>query len=361
MTSEQHRRRLTHPRSNAAAPPLFGLSVRVHRFVLIVLAIAGFFGGVVLGQRMFGVWGEFLGAIIGTLVVEAFVWRLIPAICPDCGRRADCVLSGSRPQDFHLQPELENRSAGTVIRYHCRSCGFQLPQPVVTPDQLAAAGMSAIRVARFAQGFFTLIGGTMTIIAAGASAHGLAHRDLSTAGIGAACMAFAIAFTIVARRAVGGFAEAVRQGTQPSDSHSSNTTSPLKPDPTGRTIMNTGQRPEPSCILLEGFVDGIRYRAESLSFGNVELWIELPQHQMQLPPQFFETRTDLLNQNDAQWGGEQIQALFDLGAKDVDVGFHTDHIQVVFPQDQITVTRPLAERAVALMIALRREAVGEAV
>jgi hypothetical protein len=252
MTPEQNRRSMTHPRGHDAdagsvgqdAPPLIGLSVRVHRFVLIVLAIAGFFAGVVLGQRLFGVWGEFLGAIIGTLVVEAFVWRLIPAICPDCGHRADCVLSASSPADFHLQMEFENRSKGTVIRYHCRSCGFQLPQPVVTPEQLAAAGMSAIRVARFAKDFFTFIGGTMTIIAAAASAHGLANLDFSTASGGAAAMAFALAFTFIARRAVGGFAEAIRQGTQPSVSSSSKKPFRLNPVSTGGKIMNAGRRIE---------------------------------------------------------------------------------------------------------------------
>lgn len=187
----------------------FGLGVRVHRFVVIVATMSGFFAGVLLGHQLFGVWGEVLGAFVGVLVSESVSRFLIPAICPDCGQRADCLIS-PREVNWH-----GDRRSANVIRYHCRSCGFRLPQPVTTPAQLAAAGLSAIRAARFAQIGFTLMGCTMATVAAALSAHQVAVGDFRAAGIGAAVTAFALLFTFIARRAVSGFATAIRRGTHP--------------------------------------------------------------------------------------------------------------------------------------------------
>ena len=91
---------------------------------------------------------------------------------------------------------------------------------------------------------------------------------------------------------------------------------------------------------------------------NCRRTIDLPQDRMRLPPLFVETRSGLSDPASAEWGAEQIQALFDLGATDVDVGFHSDRIQVTFPWNRDMMTRELIEQAVTLMSALRRQALG---
>ena len=109
---------------------------------------------------------------------------------------------------------------------------------------------------------------------------------------------------------------------------------------------------EPEFTPLEGVVDGVRYQADSLSYGRVEVWIDLPQDQMRLPPLFFHTRLGPFDPATTEWGAEQLQALFALGADDVDIGFHSDSIQVAFPLERVAMSRELAERAVVLMSAL---------
>lgn len=317
---------------NDGTPPRLGLSVRLHRIALIVASFGGFFGSAYLGVLLFGnFWGVFCAGFGAVLMQELF-HRFVPAICPECGHRADCLLSSR--DDFWPG---EDRS-GTVIRYECRSCDFQLPRRVSTKADLAAAASSAIRVAGFAKGFFTLIGLMIVAIATFVAAQRVAHQDFPSAAIALGVTVFGVGFTIVARHAVTGFADAVRTGTQQ---------------------VTEQERSESKFEPLEGVVEGIPYHADSLSYGNVEVWIDLPQRDMRLPQQFFETRSGPFDPSQAEWGSEQIQALFDLGAADVDVGFHTDHIQVVFPQDRVTVTRELAERAVSLMLELRRQALRE--
>jgi predicted RNA-binding Zn-ribbon protein involved in translation (DUF1610 family) len=141
--------------------------------------------------------------------MEELFHRLVPAICPECGHRAACLLS-SREYFW----EGEHRSA-TVIRYECRSCGFQLPRRVPTRADVAAAASSAIRVAGFAKGFFTLTGLTMAAIASFLAAQRLAQQDWQSAAIAVGVAAFALVFTFIARRAVTGFADAIRTGTRP--------------------------------------------------------------------------------------------------------------------------------------------------
>lgn len=99
--------------------PVFGLGVRVHRASLIVATLGGLIGGVLLGERLIGGgWGEILGAILGTLLMETLFHRLVPARCPNCGQRARCHLSHR-----YIETAGETQSA-TVIQYECVACGF---------------------------------------------------------------------------------------------------------------------------------------------------------------------------------------------------------------------------------------------
>lgn len=318
------------------APSIFGLSVRVHRTLLIVATFGGFFGGVFLGERLIGgVWAEIIGAILGTMLLESLFHRLVPARCPACGGRARCHLSHQYFDRYPLGHQEGQYRSATVIHYDCRACGYEWPRRVPTQADVATAVASGIRVARFAKGFFTLIGVAFTVIAAAIAAHRLTQGDFQTAAIAVGMMAMALGFTFVTRRVTTDFSEAIRNGTRQ---------------------MTAPARPASEFMPLEGVVDGVRYNADSLSFGNVEVWIDLPQRQMRRPQLYFDTRSAPFDPNEAEWGAEQIQALFDLGATDVDVAYHSDCIQVVFPQDRVTVTPEFAEQVATLMVALRTNA-----
>jgi hypothetical protein len=194
---------------------------------------------------------------------------------------------------------------------------------------------SGLSIARFARGFLTFCGIACMAIAAAVTADGLSDGDVTTASVAAGMIVVGIVFTLVTRRVTTGFIEALR--------------GELEPD-----AFQRGSEPE--FAPLEGVVDGVFYHADSLSYGNVEVWIDLLQDRMRRPPLFVETRSGLSDPASAEWGAEQIQALIGLGATNVDVGFHSDSLQVTFPWDRDVMTRELIERAVQLMAALRRQA-----
>ena len=200
-----------------------------------------------------------------------------------------------------------------------------------TRSQLA----SGLRVAGFAKGFFTLCGVLCVVIATGVAAVSLARGDFQTALFAAGMVGVGIGFTVITRRAMTGFTDALR----------------------GDQSMTRQVDSGPEFAPLQGVVDGVPYQADSLSHGNVEVWIDLPQDQMRLPQLFFETRSGLADPAAAEWGAEQIQALFGLGATDVDVGYHSDCIQVCFPWEHVAMTHELIERAVTIMIELKRLAI----
>ena len=106
------------------AAPMFGLSVRTHRIAMIAATGIGFFGGAVLGDLQFGGFGGVIGAGLGATMLMELFHRLIFALCPDCGHRAQCRLSS---RDNPIAGQINAR---TVIRYKCRECGYELPRRV---------------------------------------------------------------------------------------------------------------------------------------------------------------------------------------------------------------------------------------
>jgi len=57
--------------------------------------------------------------------------------------------------------------------------------------------------------------------------------------------------------------------------------------------------------------------------------------------------------------GAEIAALFEMGARDVDVGFHSDLVITDFPMGTVTVDREFAEEVVRYLIALKRKSLAK--
>lgn len=117
--------------------------------------------------------------------------------------------------------------------------------------------------------------------------------------------------------------------------------------------------PEDEFRVFTGEVDGEVYHVDSLAEDMVAVWIEIPSHEMALPGTFA-INPNVSNEpiDDAARAAE-IAALFEMGARDVDVGFHSDDVSVNFPMDAVRVDREFAEQAVRYLMALKRKSLAK--
>ncbi len=233
--------------------PTFGLSVRAHRIALIVATASGSIGAAFLGYQLTRSFWGVIGAAFGGALMEELFHRLIPAICPECGHRAECQLS-TRDYSDHG----EQRSS-KVIRYECRACGYELPRRVKTKADVAEVADYGVRFANFVKAFFTFVGSLFVLIAAIIAVLGAIRGELQTAALGVGVMIFGTGITLLARKLVGGFADKIRQMTPQLAKH-------FVSDPS----FTSRDQPERASVRLEPVPDTMEGPVAHVSVGYVE-------------------------------------------------------------------------------------------
>jgi len=108
-----------------------------------------------------------------------------------------------------------------------------------------------------------------------------------------------------------------------------------------------------------GEIDGELYHADSLAWGSVAVWIDIPSEEMSLPSTF-EINPGVNGKpvHDPARKAE-IEALFAMGARDVDVGSHSDEVRADFPMNTVSVDREFAEQVVRYLVALKRKSLAK--
>lgn len=309
--------------------PATGLSIRAHRGVVIFAAMVGFFGGAAAGALLFEEIGAMAGCAVGSMVLMQLVRLVLPAICPECGRRAHVrFVTSSSPTDS---------DTGISIEYHCVSCGYEDPRRLATKADFTQFGETAARFAVFVRAIFTVIGGLVIIGAGSIAVTNLLNAEFRNLGIALGVMAFGIAWLFLARFMISTF---IRRATQMMQSMAA-------------------QAPLGNFEPFDSVADGIAFRAESLASGHIEISMDLPQRQLHLSSQLFDTNDFPFDRAAADWGAKPFQTLFNLGATLVDVASRGDGLRVQIPRDRVHVTRQLVHLAATQMAALRRLALGE--
>jgi len=123
--------------------------------------------------------------------------------------------------------------------------------------------------------------------------------------------------------------------------------------------LSGAQVAEDEFEAFTGEVDGEIYHVDSLAWGSVAVWIDIPSEEMSLPDIFVINPNSSREPVDDPARKAEIAALFEMGARDVDVGFHSDLVSANFPMDIVIVDREFAERVVRYLVALKRKSLAK--
>ena len=116
------------------------MNVKLHMAMMLVLVIAGFFGGAWLTGHLTewsGPWFIVAATLAGLVVQALFTW-VIPARCLACWHRTQCKILS---YDDGPSVPLTSRSR-MMISYSCRKCSACYPARTVKQTECTGDGRS---------------------------------------------------------------------------------------------------------------------------------------------------------------------------------------------------------------------------
>ena len=102
-------------------------------------------------------------------------------------------------------------------------------------------------------------------------------------------------------------------------------------------------------------VNGIPYDVDTVSRKETEISIQLPRHQLSVPPTCYLKGNKTLN-CDPRFG-PLIDCLFNLGANAVDIGTRDSRLSTTFDHRVVSINDAFSEQVVAVMVNLREQVV----